>query len=439
MKYHLIGEMGVSMRGLKKYLQFLGYTVTGSDLKTDGHSAENIRSDIDLVVRTSAVNPGSPGWVEVEAAQRLGIKVVKRSELIGELTKDKKLIAISGMHGKTTTTAMTGLVMIAAGLDPTVLIGEEVKDFDNDVIRVGQSDWFVFEACEYDRSFLDFYPKIVILTNIEAEHLDTYPGGLPEIRRAFIEYINHVPDDGTIIACHDDTNVRDVLENIQTKARIIYYGFNADKFNKLDFNLSIPGKHNELNALAVVALADNLHIKYETVREVLTKFRGAHRRFELKGNFNGADLIDDYGHHPTEIKTTIAALAERYPDKKKIVVFWPHQYKRIKPLLDEFGTAFNQADEVIVKPIYFVPGRDEILDVSSEDLVSKINQSKDLAQVMETDDEITTYLTKQLNSNTVLLTIGIPPVYKIADQLLLRRSASSRMSELRPEVSEESK
>jgi len=421
MKYHLIGDRGVSMRGLKKYLEFLGYEVTGSDLKTGGHAAANISPDIDLVVRTSAVNPGSPGWVEVEAAEKLGIKIVKRSELIGELTMDKRLIAISGMHGKTTTTAMVGLVMIAAGLDPTVLIGEEVKDFDNDVIRIGKSDWFVFEACEYDRSFLDFYPKIVILTNIEIEHLDTYPGGLPEIKDAFVEYLDHLPDDGAIIACHDDDNVLDVIGRLKTKAKIIEYGFSAEKFNKLDFDLAVPGKHNQLNALAVIALADYLHIKYDVVSSVLTQFHGAHRRFELKGNLSGADLIDDYGHHPTEIRTTIAALAERYPDKKKIVVFWPHQYKRIKPLLGEFGDAFDQADEVIVKPIYFVPGRDEVLDVSSEDLVAKINQKQNIAKVMETDEEIVKYLEKELDQNTVLLTIGIPPVYKIADKLLEKK------------------
>lgn len=421
MRYHLIGERGVSMRGLKKFLQFLGNEVTGSDLKTGGHKASNITSDIDLVVRTSAVTPGSPGWVEVEAAERLGIKVVKRSELIRELTKDKKLIAISGTHGKTTTTAMAGLVLIAGGFEPTILIGEEVKDFDNDVIRVGKSDWFVLEACEYDRSFLDFYPKILILTNIEVEHLDTYPDGLPEIKSAFIEYLNHLPDDGAIIACHDDANVLEVLGKIKTKAKIIYYGFSAPKFNKLDFSLAIPGKHNELNALAVVALSDYLQVKPEVVETTLAKFHGAHRRFERKGNFNGADLIDDYGHHPTEIRTTITALAERYPAKKKIVVFWPHQYKRIKPLLDEFGTAFAGADEVIVKPIYFVPGRDEKLDVSSEDLVLKINARKNIARFMETDGEIISYLRKELDSDAVLLTIGIPPVYKIADSLLETR------------------
>lgn len=418
MKYHLIGVRGVSMRGIKQYLEHFGHTVTGSDLKTGGHKAENVESDVDLVVRTSAVSPGSPGWIEVEAAQKLGISVVKRSELIKEITKDKKLIAVSGMHGKTTITAMIGLVMIEAGFDPTVLVGDDVRDFGDNVIRIGGSDWFVFEACEYDRSFLDFYPQILILTNIEEEHLDTYPGGLPEIKTAFIEYIDHVPDDGLIIACADDENIKDVLSRVSTKAKITYYGKKSDRYNKLDFALAIPGQHNVQNALSVVALSEQIGISHDAVKQVLAKFLGAHRRFEKRGNFHGADLIDDYGHHPTEIKAAIEGLCERYPDKKKIVVFWPHQYKRIKPLIHQFGQAFAQADEVIIKPIFFVPGRDEKLDIESGDLVGEINKVKNNSQYVETDEEIVDYLTKILDDKSVLLTIGIPPVYKISDQLL---------------------
>ncbi len=416
MKYYLIGDQGVSMRGIKQYLESKGETVFGSDLKTSGHKAENITSDIDIVVRTSAVSPGSEGWVEVEAAEKLGIKVVKRSELLREITKDKKVIAISGMHGKTTVTSMAGLALVAGGLDPTVLIGEELEDFGG-VLRVGKSDWFVMEACEYDRAFLDFYPKILILTNIEEEHLDTYPGGLPEIKEAFIQYIDHVPDDGTIIASADDENIKDVLSKCKTKAKVMFYGSLSEKYNKLNFTLSVPGNHNIANALAVVALGDLLGVDREITKKALQKFKGARRRFEFKGSFNGADLIDDYGHHPTEIKATLSALAEKYSDKKKIVVFWPHQYKRIKPFLKQFAEAFKKADEVILKPIFLVPGRDELLKVSSNDLVDLINQKKKNAQVLDTDEKITTYLKKILDKDSVLLTIGIPPVYKIADKL----------------------
>lgn len=421
MKYYLIGDQGISMRGIKQYLESKGETVLGSDLKTTGHKAENITSDIDVVVRTSAVSPGSEGWVEVEAAKRQGIKVMKRSELLREITADKKVIAISGMHGKTTITSMAGLCLTAARLDPTVLIGEELEDFGG-VLRIGKSDWFVMEACEYDRAFLDFYPKILILTNIEEEHLDTYPKGLPEIKEAFLEYINHVPDDGVIIACGDDKNVKDVLLKVKTKAKIIYYGTSSEEYNKLGFDLAVLGKHNILNALAVVALCDHLKIDREVVRETLKKFKGARRRFEFRGSFNGADLIDDYGHHPTEIIATLNSLSEKYPGKKKIVVFWPHQYKRIKPFLKQFAEAFKKADEVILKPIFLVPGRDELLKVSSDDLMRLINEKKKIAQVMDTDEKIASYLRKKLDKNSVLLTIGIPPVYKIADKLIEREA-----------------
>lgn len=420
MKYHLIGDQGISMQGIKKYLLAKGHLVSGSDIKTGGHKAKNITPDIDLVVRSSAVNLGSEGWAEVEAAKKLGIKVIKRSEFLNQITKDKKLIAVSGMHGKTTVTTMAGLLLINAKFDPTVLVGERVRDFNDDVLRIGESDWFVMEACEYDRSFLDFYPQIIILTNIDEEHLDTYPGGLSEIKEAFVEYIEHIKDDGLIIACKDDHNLIEVIKQSNTSARVIYYGEKSEKYNSLDFKLSIPGRHNRLNALSIIALADYLNIDWTIAKDTLAKFQGARRRFEFKGSKNGADIIDDYGHHPTEIKATINALKEKYPDKKKIVVFWPHQYKRIKPLLKKFAEAFEDADEVILKPIFLVPGRDEKLDVSSEDLVKLISKTGKKVNVFEKDEEIVELLNNELNEDTVLLTIGIPPVYKIADALLIK-------------------
>lgn len=418
MKYHFIGDQGISMSGIKEYVAQLGNEVSGSDLKTGGHSKSNIDKSIDVVVRSSAVNPGSSGWVEVEAAEEMGIRVIKRSELLGEITKGKDLIAVSGMHGKTTITTMSGLLLIEAGMDPTVLVGERVKEFSNNVLRIGFSNWFVIEACEYDRSFLDFYPKILILTNIEEEHLDTYPGGIEEIKATYIEYIKNVSEDGTIIACLDDENVKEVLERSETKAKIIYYGSKSDNYKELDFEIGLPGIHNRLNALSVVALADTLKIDRETVKKVLNNFTGAKRRFELKGQFNGADVIDDYGHHPTEIKSTISALAERYNEKKKYVVFWPHQYKRVLPLLKEFSEAFDSADEIILKPIFFVPGRDEILGVSSEDLADLIRERKKSVKVIEKDEDILNLLRAEVNNNCVVLTIGIPPVYKIAEKLV---------------------
>ena len=417
MNYHFIGDQGISMSGIKKYLLSKGHKVTGSDIKTTGHKPENITSDIDLVVRSSAINPGSLGWVEVEKAKKMGIKVIKRSELLQEIAKDKTMIAISGMHGKTTVTTMAGLLLIEAGLDPTVLVGERVRDFHDNVLYIGKGNCFVMEACEYDRSFLDFYPNILILTNIDEEHLDTYPGGLPEINEAFVEYIGHVKDDGLIIACHDDANLVEVIKKSGTKAKVVYYGETSDNFNQLGFDLSIPGHHNRINALSIIALADYLKIDHQIVEKTLKNFQGARRRFELKGSLNGADIIDDYGHHPTEIKATIEALSEKYPSKRKIVVFWPHQYKRIKPLLKEFAEAFSGADEVILKPIFLVPGRDEKLDVSSEDLADLISQNGKKVQIIGSDDKIVEILRNKLDKKSVLLTIGIPPVYKIAESL----------------------
>ena len=423
MKYFFIGDQGISMRGLKEYAQSQGHEVDGSDLQTGGHKASNITEDIDLVTRSSAINPGSDGWKEVEAAEKLGIKVIKRSEFLGMITKEKRSIAISGTHGKTTITTMVGLTMINAGFDPTVLVGEKVKEFDYDVMKIGQSDWFVFEACEYDRSFLDFYPEILILTNIEEEHLDTYPGGLPEIIDAYVQYIDNIKDGGIIIACADDLNVKEAINKSKTKAKIVYYGLSADKYNKIDFEIGIPGKHNILNSMSIVALADQLDIDIDIVKTTLKNFSGAKRRFESWGQYNGADLIDDYGHHPTEISAAIESLRERYPDKKKIVIFWPHQYKRVLPLLDKFGQAFKNADEIIIKPIFFVPGRDEILNVSSQDIVNKINDSKSdsVAKVMNTDQEIVDYLKENLDENSVVLTIGIPHIYEVYELLLNRK------------------
>lgn len=418
--YYFIGDQGVSMRGLKEYMRILGYQVSGSDLKSGGHSSSNITSDIDVVVRTSAVTPGSPGFVEVLAAEKLNIPVIKRSVLLGQITKDKRLIAVSGMHGKTTVTSMVGDLLIKAKYDPTVLVGEDVPAY-NGVLHYGRSDWFVAEVCEYDRSFLDVSPEILILTNIEEEHLDTYPGGLPEIIEAFVKYVEQVRPNGTIVACRDDKNIITVLEKAKTKAKIVYYGFNSDRFNRLDYQLSLSGKHNRQNALAVVALANQLNIGANILQEALATFQNAKRRFEYKGKHNGAPIIDDYGHHPTEIRSALESLSEKYPDKRKVVVFWPHQYKRIKPLLKAFSESFDKADELILKPIYFVPGRDEVLDVDSRDIADLINAKGQRARVLGSDKEIINYLKTVLDENSVLLTIGIPPVYKIAEALAVEK------------------
>lgn len=420
MKYHLIGNRGISMQGLEEYLKYLGNEVTGSDLKSGGHSAKNITDDIDLVVRTSAVNPGSEGWVEVEEAQKKDIKVIRRSELLGELTDEKRLVAVSGMHGKTTITTLAGLVLEEAGFDPTILVGEKVKEFGEKPIKIGKSDWFVAEACEYDRSFLDFHPEILILTNIEEEHLDTYPGGLIEIMETFKKYLSNISEQGVIIACKDDKNVKKLIESSGIKKKIIYYGKSAPLYNfsKLDFKIGLLGDHNKINALSVIALADYLGIDQDIVKKVLVNFSGAKRRLEYKGSYNGMKMYDDYGHHPTEIAASIKALKDKFPKKELVVVFWPHQYKRVKPLVRDFAESLRMGDKVIIKPIYFVPGRDKILNVSSSDIADIINKDSDKSSVMETNAQIIKYIKNNTDKDNILLTIGIPPVYKIIEELV---------------------
>ncbi|MFA7244469.1 MAG: Mur ligase family protein [Patescibacteria group bacterium] len=411
MHYHLIGSMGVSMRGIQKILEHEGHVVTGSDLKLKGHDAKNISSDIDVIVRTSAVSPGSPGWVEVLEGEKLGIKIVKRSEILADITKKKYLITISGMHGKTTVTSLIGLIMIEAGFDPTVLVGEEVREF-GDVVRIGKSKYFVMEACEYDRSFLDFKPDIAVITNIDKEHLDTYPGGVPEILDAFGEFIKNIKSGGILVYCAEDQNLSQLVNKYENAKKVPY------KISGNEFEIGLLGEHNKLNSEAAISVGKELGIKLDIARSVLKKFKGAHRRLEYKGSINGAQVYDDYGHHPTEIRATIKALSDQFPDKKLVVVFWPHQYKRILPLLSEFADAFKLADDVILKPIYFVPGRDEELDVSSEKIVEIINTKGKKAKVFDNDDEICDYLINNTDSSSIILTIGIPPIYKVAEKIV---------------------
>lgn len=417
MKYHLIGDMGVSMSAIRTILERSGNLVTGSDLKSGSHNPRHITNDIDLVIRSSAITPGSPGWVEVLEAKKRGIKVLKRSEFLAELTRDKILIAISGMHGKTTVTALIGLTLIEAGLDPTVLVGEKLAEFGDQAVRIGKSKYFVLEACEYDRSFLDLSPDIAVLTNIDLEHLDTYPGGIKEINKAFGDFILKIKKNGALIICGKDNNLIEVAKRARSDIKVIYYGQEGNR--NVDKNkIALIGQHNKLNAEAAFALAEFLKIDKNCVSEILAKFKGAKRRLEYKGEFNKMPIYDDYGHHPTEISTTIQALKEKYPGKKIIMVFWPHQYKRILPLKKDFINALSLADKIILKPIYLVPGRDTKLDITSNELVKELKKIGREGLVIAKDSNIVEYI-KDINDNdSIILTIGIPPIYKVAELLL---------------------
>lgn len=420
MWYHLVGISGISMRSIAEILEHQGHKVTGSDLKLSGHSAKNIIDGIDAVIYTSAVTVNSAGWVEIEEAKKKNIKLIKRGKMLADLVSDYKVIAVSGTHGKTTTTSMIGLSLIKAGLDPLVIVGEEVKDFGG-TVRFGKGRWAVVEACEYDKNFLYFHPTISIITNVEEEHLDHYPGGLPDLEETFAKFADQTLNDGAIIACGDDQNTLDTIKQIKnSKAKVITYGLNKDnEINDLPFELSIPGDHNRRNALAAIAVSKELKIDEQVVESAIRNFHGADRRFQIKGEKNGVTVIDDYGHHPTEIAALLSGVREKYSDKKILAVFWPHQYKRTKVFLKKFPPALEIADKVIIKEIFFVPGRDVKEDVTSKDIVDLINQDQpDKAEYINDDTEILKRIREILSSDWVLVTVGIPPIYQVADEYL---------------------
>lgn len=418
-KIHFIGAAGVSMSALRALADRAGFQTTGSDLKNGGHAKENIHPDLDLVVYTASITPGSPGFVELGEARKQGIKTVSRGEYLANLVnRAKHSIVVSGMHGKTTVTTMIGLILKEAGMNPTVLPGTFVKEFSANYLA-GDSDLIVSEGCEYFDAFLNLKPKIAVITNIEEEHLD-YFNNLDNIIQSFARFIENIDPNGVLIYQATDKNIGLALSQAQHHPQnIIAYGKQGElKYQKLGFNLSIPGEHNRENALAAEAVADFMGVKPEVIKSVLMDYKGAGRRMEIKGQIKGITVIDDYGHHPTEIKATIRALREFYPNKRLVVAFWPHQHKRIAALFNDFKTAFNEVDELLLLPIYFVPGRDEKVDISSEKLAKAIEGNGFGVRVFPDEDNLVDFLLKEIKEGDLLLTIGIPPINKVAEKYL---------------------
>jgi UDP-N-acetylmuramate--alanine ligase len=378
---HFTGIGGIGMSGLAEVLLTLGYKVTGSDSKLspiterlttlgaqvfEGHRTENL-GDAKALVVTSAVKEDNPELVE---ARRLGIPVIPRGELLAELMRLKYGIAIAGSHGKTSTTSMVAAVLSEAQLDPTVVVGGRVGLMGGSNARVGQSDYLVVESDESDGSFLKLAPIIAVVTNIDREHLDHY-ADLDAIRQAFLDFVNKVPFYGAAILCVDDENVQQLLPLV--KRRTITYGASAQvdltiaetncghlhsefrlKFKDRDlglFRLNVPGYHNVLNATAAVAVALELEIEPGVIRKGLARHAGVDRRFQIKGQSQGVTVVDDYGHHPTEIRATLAA-ARLCNFSRVLAIFQPHRYTRTQHLMDDFARSFNQADAVYLLDIY---------------------------------------------------------------------------------------
>jgi len=446
---HFTGIGGIGMSGIAEVLLNLGYTISGSDLKFspiterlasmgakvhEGHDASNVAGAQALVV-SSAVEETNP---EVQEARRLQIPVIPRGELLAELMRLKYGVAVAGSHGKTTTTSMTATILNYAGLDPTVVVGGRVATMGGSNARVGRSDFLVVEADESDRSFLKLAPILAIVTNIDREHLDCY-SSLDDIRGAFIEFVNKVPFYGAAILCLDDENVQSILPAV--RRRTITYGTSAQadiqggefgcgpfasdfrlRFRGDDlgrFHLGIPGEHNVLNAMAAVAVALELDVKPDTIREALATFSGVDRRFQVRGKERGITVVDDYGHHPTEIRATLAG-ARLCGFDRIHVLFQPHRYTRTFHLMDEFGRAFHQADNLFVLDIYAASEK-PIEGVTAEALVERIRQfGHRSAEYVGTIPRGVDALVSAAREGDLVLTLGAGNVWQAGDAVLER-------------------
>lgn len=445
---HFIGIGGISMSGLAAILLDRGFPVSGSDRSESpltkwleasgatlfyGQRASNITAETDLVVYTAAIHPDNP---EYAAAVSAGIPMLTRAELLGQLmTNYQTPIAVAGTHGKTTTTSMISHVLLADDCDPTISVGGILPAIHGN-IRVGSSELFLTEACEYTNSFLDFFPKISIILNIDADHLDFFKD-IDDIRCSFRKFAQKLPADGTLIINSAIPNVEEITRGLP--CRIVYYGLGAlssyraenityNEFacgsfdlvkngqNAGRYELMVPGSHNVDNALATLALGDVLQIPADVLRRGLREFTGTDRRFQYKGKIGGVTVIDDYAHHPTEIEATLTA-ARRYPHETIWCVFQPHTYTRTKALMDDFAKALSLADKVVLADIYAARETDT-LGISSRTLQELIVQNGTEAHYFPSFDEIETFLLEKCVHGDLLITMGAGDIVKLGERLL---------------------
>jgi len=446
------------MSGIAEVLLTLGYKVSGSDLKRspvtdrlaelgaiifEGHRAENI-TGAEVVVASSAIARQNP---ELIAAHEQHIPVIQRAEMLAELMRLKYGIAVAGMHGKTTTTSMVAAVLAAGGLDPTVVVGGRVDAMGSNA-RLGKSQYLVAEADESDRSFLKLSPILAIVTNIDREHMDCYRD-MQDVEQAFMDFVDRVPFYGMAVLCNDDERLRRLLPRLARRATT--YGLREDSDFQIvtsktkcssqrhyshfeveyrarslgDFHLQVPGKHNVLNATAAIAVGVGLDIDIERIREGLENFQGVDRRFQLRGRAAGVSVIDDYGHHPTEIRATLAA-ARQCGFKKIHVVFQPHRYSRTRDLLEEFGAAFADADSILVLDIY-AANEVPIPGVTGQLLADTIKRmGARPAQYVSSFDEAAREISAMAESGDMVLTLGAGNVSQLGPQVLEQLKAREK-------------
>ena len=446
-KIHFVGIGGIGMSGIAEVLLNQGYSVTGSDLHDSettarlrslgarvsvGHQEENLAVNPTVVVVSTAVKYSNP---EVLEARRRQIPVIPRAEMLAELMRTKYGIAVAGSHGKTTTTSMIAHVLSAAGLDPTMVIGGRVRSLGTNA-KMGQGEFMVAEADESDGSFLFLAPTIAVVTNIDREHMD-YHQTMERLSDSFLNFVNKIPFYGLAVLCLDNANVQALLPKV--KKRCATYGLSADadfsaqeivmSGNGVEFavihrgrplgalNLRLLGRHSATNALAVAAVAQELEIPFARVADALADFAGIHRRFEVKGEAGGVMVIDDYGHHPAEIRATVSAIRDSWR-RPLIVVFQPHRYSRTQDLFDDFVTAFDGADRLILIDIY-AAGEDPVAGVSSEALYQAIRKQGHLdAQYIAARDDVVPELRKAVKDGDIVLTLGAGDVYQIGEGLV---------------------
>ncbi|MBI4168594.1 MAG: UDP-N-acetylmuramate--L-alanine ligase [Acidobacteria bacterium] len=445
-RIHFVGIGGIGMSGIAEVLINLGYEVTGSDLEEGatvqrlrtlggkvrrGHDPANV-GDADVVVISSAVRPDNP---EVLEARHRQVPVIPRAEMLAELMRIKYGIAIAGSHGKTTTTSMVAQALSGAGLDPTILIGGRLGVLGSSA-KLGRGDLLVAEADESDGSFLRLTPTIAVVTNIDAEHLDHY-GSLSRLQDAFVDFLNKVPFYGVGIVCLDETRVQEILPRLSRRA--VTYGFSAQadlsaaRVELKEFRsaydvllqgkklgrvvLQVPGRHSIANSLAAVAVGLDLEIPFETIAAELGRFRGADRRFQLKGEAGGIMMIDDYGHHPAEILATLAA-AKKGWNRRTVVVFQPHRYSRVRALLTDFARAFYDADVLAVTDIY-PAGETPIPGVTAEGVARAIEEHghKDVTLVKDLKD-VPGWLKQRAREGDMVITMGAGSVYRAGEEFL---------------------
>jgi len=431
MKIHFIGIGGIGMSALAKYYFEKGHKISGSDLTrseiTDWfkvravelfigeHKPENVADDISMVIYSPAIPKNN---LELEKAKIIGLNIMTYPQALGELTKKYFTIAVTGTHGKSTVTSMIGLLLTRAGLDPTVIVGTRIKEFDNSSCRVGNSKYLVIEACEHFESFLNYYPHIIVLTTIEADHLDHY-GDLQGVLNGFEKFTANLKKDGIIVANKDDENIHKIVENAD------WYSLKDKEAAGIKDILQVPGDFNVSNALAALKVARILKIQDIDSHKALSEYKGSWRRFEITEMLNPKPytLIDDYAHHPTEIKVTLKAAREKYPKKKIWCIFQPHQYQRTYYLLDDFVNTFKDApvDKMIITDIYDVAGREdkEIREkINSEKLVKAVN--KDSVIYMQ-KEKIIEFLKQNLKGKEIVIIMGAGDIYDLSLRLKTKR------------------